>query len=429
MLLGLGIAILIIAYAYKKHFDSWINPASMFSILWGSILCLYSLKLFNIYNVSNKLLIIYIVGIGSFLIGCFPLKLSFGAVTSCKIDKRSEKRYVFSEKSRLIFLLLSIGAVVILCKRAINTIPFWSIGVSAVKSANVEGDISYTFFESILYTFFASPIELLSVFIVAIDFFFKRGFFANIQLILTILMLLFGYISSGSKFLLLMPIIIFGVVGFTYRYENKQRTDSQLKKSKKLQFWKKILLILFAFVISAFLIYMLSSKYSGWMESLYMYLVGCIPCSAHAIEDMSNGQYYYGMVSLNGLFRVISQIFAFIGIRLPYVSIMNEAYNSMLLYERAIYISPTVTYNAFISMFSYFYKDGGVLGVSIGSFVFGRVSYLGYRKLIIEKSVYSLLLYLYICYLIFFSIVRIQLYLAPATMLLIYIILVFRRKS
>ena len=428
MLLGMSAIILIIAYAYKRYFDSWLNPASIFSLLWGSILCLYSLKLFHIYDVPINTLVVYIVGISFFLIGCLPFKLYIRQVTLYRKKKTQRSLFDFNKNVRLFFLLLTIVATLILFSRAIKTLPFWFGGVALVKRANVEGYITYSALESMLYTFFANPIETLSVFVVAIDFFFERGSFSKLQAAFTILMILFGYISSGSKFLLFVPILAFSITYFTYKYENDRSYRKYSKIISKLPVWKKILIVIVAMIISLFLIYMLNMKYGGWLESLYMYFVGCIPCGSHAIEDMSNGTRYYGMVSFNGAFRVLSQIFAFIGIKLPYNSIMNDAYNSMLIYERAVNISPTVTYNAFISVFSYFYKDGGLLGVGIGSFIFGRISYLVYRKLISEKSAFSLLLYLFICYLILFSIVRMQLYLAPTVMLLIYINILFRRK-
>ena len=108
---------------------------------------------------------------------------------------------------------------------------------------------------------------------------------------------------------------------------------------------------------------------------------------------------------------------------------MNEAYNMIETYEKAIYISPTIKYNAFISIFTYFYKDGGLFFVILASFFFGRVSNNAFLHLINEKSIYSLLIYLFICYLILFSIVRSQLFLSPTVMTYIYIFLFFRKSK
>lgn len=429
MLFGIGIVILIISYAFKRYHHSWFNPASIFSAIWGMILCLYSLRLFQIFYVSNASIIVFIVGIGCFLIGCIPCSFSFGAKRLYKEYEARDWSFAFSKTTRLVFMILSIFALVILLIRAINTIPFWAGGVAAVKQANAEGYISYSSWLSILYTFFANPIVTLSVFVIAVDSFFNRGAFSKLQTMLTVCMLFLGYIATGSKFSLFVPVMAFLIVYFVYKYEKKELQEEKLSVLKKISLWKKIIIVVAAIIIISFLIYMLSLKYGGWLESLYMYLVGCIPCGDHAMKNMANGTYYYGMVSLNGIFRVFSQIFAFVGIRLPYTDFMNEAYNSMLIYERAINISPTVTYNAFISAFSYFYKDGGLVGVGFGTLLFGRISHCTYRRMLQERSAYSILLYLFVCYLIMFSIVRVQLFLAPTVMVLVYMIIFFRRRN
>lgn len=426
MLFGVGIILLIIAHMFRKFYVSWINPASIFSTVWGAIFLLYSLKLFQIYSVDNITIVVFLLGITSFLIGCAPVSFSVGREKSRRLIEEKRISYVFCTEARFAFLIVSIFATVIFIFRAIHTIPFWAGGVSAVKQANAEGYINNSSWINILYTFFASPIEILSVFVIAIDFFFERSKFSKIQMLMTLLMLVFGYIASGSKFLLFVPVVAFFIVFFVYRQDKKSQMNREI--FSKIPLWKKTFISMIFILIAVFLIYMLSKKYGGWIESVYMYLVGCIPCGDHAITDMLNGEHYYGMVSLNGVFRVISQILALVGIKAPYTLVMNDAYDSMLVYERAIKISPSVSYNAFISTFSYFYKDGGIWGVLIGSLIFGRMSYLAYRHLVREKSTYRLLVYLFVCYIIMFSIVRMQLFLAPTVMILVYIIIFFRRK-
>ena len=425
MLFGIGVFLFIIAYILKSYYKSWLNPGSMFSFLWGTIFILYSFKLFEIYSASINTLVIFTIGIISFLCGCIPVSFTLGK-RNLHIDYVPECwSFSFDVKTRIFFMLLSIFAMSILFIRAISILPYWVGGVSLVKQANAEGFITYSTWINILYTFFASPFVTLSVFVVAVDFFFERGAYSRIQLFVTVCMLIFGYIGSGSKFSLFVPMMTFAIVYHFYIKERRQDITQRIH----LSLGKKILIGIAIIGIGSFLIFMLNKKYGGWVESLYMYLTGCVPCGDNALMSMLDDGHYFGMVSLNGIFRVISQIFAFIGIKLPYSSYMNEAYDAMLVYEKAIYISPTVRYNAFISVFSYFYKDGGIIGVAIGSLVFGRISHLSYRRLIAEKSAYSLLLYLYICYLILFSIVRMQLYLAPVVMVWIYLQIFFKRRN
>lgn len=423
-----GIVLLIISFIFKKIYSTLINPASIFSLMWGIIFTLYSLKLFNIYSVENYVLFVYSIGVLSFIIGCIPVRFKIGERKSINKNNDGFNIFKLNQKQRFFLLLFSFITMIILLIKAYKVLPYWGGGVSSVKLANAEGYVLYPAWFDIIYTFFARPFEMVCVFVLAIDFFFCQNEYSKLQFIVTILIILFGYIATGSKFSLIIP-----VLSFVLMYEIYQKESSSIRNKKvlsnnlrKLSFNKKILILSISLTIILFIIYMLNQKYSGWKESIYMYLVGCIPCGGNALKNSANDNMYYSMVSFNGVYRVISTFFSVFGIKLPYVSYMNEAYNMIVTYERAVNISPTIKYNAFVSMFTYFYKDGGLFFVILASFFFGRLSTNAFFRLINKKSIYSILIYLFICYLILFSIVRSQLFLVPTVMTYIYINLFFR---
>ncbi|RHE34976.1 oligosaccharide repeat unit polymerase [Eubacterium sp. AM28-29] len=426
-----GIVLLIISFIFKNIYSTLINPASIFSLMWGIIFTLYSLKLFNIYSVENYVLFIYSIGALSFIIGCIPVRFKIGERTFINKNRDSLNNFNSNQKQRFFLLLFSFITMVILLIKAYKILPYWSGGVSSVKLANAEGYILYPAWFDILYTFFARPFEMVCVFVVAVDFFFGQSEYTKLQFMVTSLIVLFGYIATGSKFSLIIPVLSFVLVYEIYQKESNSTSNKKTFSNnlRKLSFNKKIIILSLSLMIILFIIYMLNQKYSGWKESIYMYLVGCIPCGGNALKNSVNNNMYFSMVSFNGVYRVISTFFTVFGIKLPYASFMNEAYNMIETYEKAIYISPTTKYNAFISIFTYFYKDGGLFFVILASFFFGRVSNNAFLHLINEKSIYSLLIYLFICYLILFSIVRSQLFLAPTVMTYIYIFLFFRKSK
>lgn len=431
MLFGLGLVILIIGWIYKAYYRTWLNPGSLFSLLWGGIFFLYACKLFQIYDVSINTIVIFCTGIISFLIGCFPIKLTIRLTNKAVVGNRQNQKFELGSTERKLFLLLSAIATFVLLIRALKVLPFWVGGARAVKQANAEGYVSYSSWLSILYTFLANPIQTLSVFVIAVDYFFGKDAYKKPQILLTLCMLVFGYIGSGSKFSLFVPIYSFSIVYLIYR-NKKHRNEKTCYYPNKISPIKRFLIAVLLLVLLVFIIYMMSQKKesNGFVGSLYTYLVGCLPCGDHAIIDMKNsGERYHGFVSLNGAFRVISYLFRLVGINLPYNFKMEEAYNSMILYEKAINITPTIKYNAFISIFAYFYKDGGIFAVIIGSLIFGRASHYIYRKYRDDQDEYSFLLYLFDCYLILFSVVRMQLFLSPANMVLFYMVLIFGKKT
>ncbi|WP_370835669.1 O-antigen polymerase [Clostridium tertium] len=427
MILFLGMFFLGISYVFKKQNKSWLNPGSLFAILWGTVFCLYSFKLFEINSVSDKTIVIFSAGVISFCIGYYPIKFTLGQKRLYKSYGLTYCGFKVPYRFRFLLLILSFITIAILAIRVVNTLPYWAGGVSFVKQANAEGYITYSSWVSILYTFLARPFETVAVFVAAMDFFFSRDSLARIQTFVTIIMIILGYLCSGSKFSLFVPVFSFILVYCVYK--SKKKTDGE--RVRGIPWWKKGLIVSVGLITIIFIIYMLNSKYDGnWLKSLYFYLVGCLPCGDNAILDMQKSNIsYYGMVSLNGFARVVAHAFSFIGVQVPYSSYMNEAYNSILSYEHAIYIAPDVPYNAFISLFAYFYKDGGLFAVILFSFIFGKLVSRMYERMMIEESAYSLLLYLYSCYLILYSIVRSQMYLVTSVMTLIYIILFFSRRK
>lgn len=425
MMFIIGSAFLVIACLFKKKCGAWFNPGSLFTVLWGTIFVLYSLHLFEIYTIETNTIIIFTMGISAFCLGFYPVKYLIGRVQLFKNYSEDENAFAFSIESRIVFSVLSFLTVIVLIVRATQILPYWLGGVASVKQANVEGFIKYPFIINVLYTFLAGPMETIAVFVAAVDFFFNRDKVAIMQTILAGIIVVLAYVCSGSKFLIVTLLLSFVLVYSIYRNSRKKNMMSM----KHLALWKKGLITITTGVAIIFLIYLLNNKYGTWYKSLYFYLVGTVPCGNNALENLSGEVKFHGMISFNGFARAISQALSVVGIKVPYQNYMNEAYNVMQAYEHAIYIAPGVHYNAFISMFSYFYADGGIIAVILLSFILGRCSSNVYYRLKEEKSAISMMLYLYICYLILYSMVRMQLYLVTSAMTLIYILLLFRKRG
>ena len=217
-----------------------------------------------------------------------------------------------------------------------------------------------------------------------------------------------------------MLILPFLLVYLIYSSVNKS-----LDKRFSLSRYKSLILIL-----TFFIVYLLQDKEGDWVRSLYFYLVGNVPFGDFAITHIENQDiYFYGFVTFNGLFRLFTILFKFIGVNFDFFNIVNEAYDSMLLFEKAVYISPTEQYNAFTSIFTYFYKDGGIYAVIVFSGFLGWLSKQVYRKLNYQLSYFNVLLYLVLCYVLFFSLVRIQTYNITVVLALFYAFLLFQGKE
>ncbi len=423
MIFIIGVAFFALAKKFRDKLHTWNNPGALFLLLWGSIFVGYSFRLFNIYSTDWYIILVFILGIISFSIGAYPKLYKLGKTTFEKDYEKSVEHFKIENSKRYIFLALSIIATVILIIRDIYILPFWSGGVSMVKWANIEGIIEYPRILQLLYSFYAYPIEIVSVFIMAIYLFFNKDFLGKIQIAVSMIMILASYIGSGSKFSLFIPILSVMVVHNIY---NNIHIFNM--KKEQMGILKKLLLVVLVVFVIISILYLLNQKSGGWIKNLYFYFVGCIPFGGYTINSTYGKSYYYGMVSLNGVFRMIALICSVFGIGMPYAGIMNKAYAEMQSFQKAIYITPTVKYNAFSTMFAYFYRDGGLIAVIVFSLILGLICKNVYNRLKKESSGYSLIMYLFIIYIILFGIVRIQTFLLQTIPIIIYIKVLFQER-
>ena len=128
---------------------------------------------------------------------------------------------------------------------------------------------------------------------------------------------------------------------------------------------------------------------------------------------------------MNGVLRVILQIPKLLGLIPGVWDILDSVYEFMMKFEETTYISDDIKYNAFISMFSYFYIDGGVFGVFLFSTLFGWLCSLLSKRAINAPTYQSCGLLLYTAILISNSMVRAQSFLVPPvmSMVLVYLLL------
>lgn len=68
--------------------------------------------------------------------------------------------------------------------------------------------------------------------------------------------------------------------------------------------------------------------------------------------------------------------------------ILNNANEIAVNWDSFVNIGPKLNYNSYVTLFLYFYKDAGILGVIIGSLLFGFVCGRTYKNLkqVLEKD-------------------------------------------
>lgn len=394
-----------ISYKCRKFRHSLLT---IFCGLWFLICFLYSFRFYDIYDVKSETLLMYTLGILFYFVGYVTYKEG-SKIRCCLQDSKYKWRV-------RILKLLSLLSIFVLVQKAILAIPIWlSGGVGDLKSDIIENNVlGLNFISEIIYTFVARPLIIVFV-IYSVILLLQRQKEKSI-FFLTFLMILLGYICTGSKFMIVEVITMSLTYIFIFSYNS---FFSIVRRNGKLFV---IILIIFGA-----LYFLLSAKGEGLNQSLYSYLCGCIPCSDNALDSIKRQPPFWGIATFNGFLRIISLPLSLIGLQ-ELKSILDLVFFYMLKFEETIMISPTIEYNAFISLFSYFYADGGLLGVVLISFLFGNISNRICSNAIYRPTYMNVSLLLFTSLLIYTSMVRANTFMVYYALPYLYIYYLIPRK-
>lgn len=387
------------------------SPLMVFCGLWFSIIILYSLRLYGIYNSNSLTLFIYVCGIGAFCMGYmfFQNNRSFNM-------KYYHKDLFVGTKHRFFMFLLYVS-IFFMVYRALRAIPLWVYGgAGAVKTELFRGDdLKGGGIENILYVYIMSPIQIASLIYVVISIFQKK-IDKRITFLCILLSILF-YIATASK----LVVSQFALMFFSYIVCIPSNSIYQLLKK-----YKSYLII--AVVIISAVVFLLSLK-GDLFRSIYFYLCGCIPMSDMALSTITSYPHFYGLITFNGIIRLIFAVPNFIGLGGSAATLIDYAFLFRQTFEKTTIVAPGQEFNSFISMFVDFYIDGGIWGVILLSFFFGGVSAKIKNMAFSKPSFFSIGLLLYVVYIIWTSMARIDIMMIYNVMALVMICLFFPKNS
>lgn len=410
ILLILSSLVTIISMRLKNYKRSLL---SIFSLLWFTIFFLYSFRLFGLYDCKDNTFLMYIIGILSFTFGYIIVssdKQNIHIKTSPELKEGKLRDYIL--------VVLSIVSVFVFVKKSILAIPYWLAGGAGdVKRAILMEDaLNAGSLLEILYTFVCKPIQIIMVIyaVVIIMGGLKQKYIVYLALGLTI----FGYLCSGSKFAIVEVVIM----TFAYFWLfTKLNFKALIKRYKAL--------VAGVFLIMILISILLSMKGEGFGQSFYSYLCGCMPCSDNAINYLLYDKDFYGLFSFNGALRALNLIPRYLGIGPDFKFVLDLVWEEIIRFESPTYIASDIRYNAFVSMFTFFYADGGYWGVFLLSMLFGVSCSLSLRYAYKNPNVRSCSIVLFLALLICQSMVRFQLAYAPNAMALIYIMVLLPKHK
>ena len=406
---------LLVLFIYVTHKKNYRNPLGVFVYLWSVVFFLYEFRYLPLYDIEPSTYMMYFIGISSvavgYLISSVLTKKTPATDTASSINIVSTSTHLKHDGvNRLIFLTLCGLSIASFGLRAYKAITYWiSGGIGELKSAIImDQALSISLFWDIVFTYIARPMQYV-VAIYFIELLLTKTRDKIVKLVAFCIIILY-FVASGSKFSL-AEYVIFMFAYFLYFPPEKNTQLSSIYK-KGMRFALFMIII----IIGA----MTLSSDNDVLGSLYCYLCGCLPHSDQALEKFTLLPPFLGGVSFNGFLTLIKTPLAIVGVLDNLQQYGAYCFETMNMLEETSYIGDGIRYNAFVSMFTYFYIDGGYPGVFILSLIFGilchRTFYYGKRRTSF-KSVGMLLLF---TYLIISSLIRSPFFLVTNVLSIFY---------
>ena len=404
------------------------NLLTIFCVLWGTIIIFSKLQLYGMKEVSDKAYIIVYIGCIMFCLGYLThmwwKKKGFRLVILRKYAKTfTGKLYTFNYKIILICELVILVFELMIAMRVIGIL---NSGSSYAVIHDMVGGYAETTllngaFENYIDSWMVMPCTFALIPICVLSFFEKCKYRRLIQII-GILDLILYILVHGGRIVLLYVLVYIAILYSIYDI----KIPAKLKRKLKLT----ILVVIGIVIILTFIRKGLSLRdQNAWdsvFSSIYQYFSVSMPLLDHWIKIADQQDILScGMAVLHGPLQFITTFTEKIGL---YFESFNRVSQFIDLTE-STFVSGLYThgvFNAFVSMFYFFYLDLRWFGVIFFSYLYGLFShfceYLG-RK----ENLYRTSLYLLIAQGVLKSFGRWEFYLVSYCLAFIYLRMFFKR--
>lgn len=379
MILIILILLLLFSLFFEKNLY---NPLSVFLIIWITILFLSNMKLYNMLPFSTRPYWIVLIGCFGYLCGYV-----FGKYALSKRKKNAEKqienKYIFNEKIikilnivlLLFYLAAALRVYISMRKYGMDYSSMRTLYVNGTKEQQIEMIFGSSMLKGLELLFFKPMLfSMLSISIARV--------FTNMKIdkqsIITIITLVLSVFVNFSRIVLVQiafcTLITYLTMGIKFSKEEKLKIKKIIKRYVLPGFI--VLLALFIFISSA----RQSNRINAlsFNEELYAYLSIPMPIMDYWIDYVDNNQIQtYGILYIRGALSVVDTFTNKLGFHIPGYLESTEIVNST---QNFLPIFPNNKYNAFTTLFYYFYVDWREVGVFICSAIYGILMAIAYYK-------------------------------------------------
>lgn len=374
-----------------------IHPVTILSLVWSIIMGLYQLNISSFNEISANTYFIIGSGIVAFSAGFCIFKATIrdkriviGNFRALKENEELSREHI---KYRFVWFLC-ISSIIVLLPEAINSLKILASGgtFETLRTNYSNGFSALNISILSLYrNYIVKPFCYIIYPICAIDFI--KGDKKKWLFIGTLMIALLSTLYEGGRVQFVYLAIHFVLIYILSGY--------QIMISKKV---KRVLIGLIA-VMVVVVAYITSSRGSSatFSQSILLYISGCVPLLDRHLTLLDfHPEYTYGLVAISGFLKPFFSLLENVGF--PYPAFL---YNIQHVFdvEQSISIGLNFHMNAYVSVFYYFFYDGGYVGSIIGMFIYGGIAWLIYRRI---SSIRGMLYYALFFQGLVFSMIRFQ---------------------
>ena len=391
---------MIIGLSYEKN---KINALTIFSGLWGIIIFLSSIRLYDLNKVQDSTYLLLTLGVLAFGIGYIFFRVFF----SQRLFRKEGNIRIYKLKYKLLYILCVVTIffylkdLILILNDVINNGKSLAYIRLLAQDTNSILYTSRSNVENFIRMMIVLPFVMVLQPVVAIDFICGKK--NKILLILNIVVLILRSLTDGSR-VMFIYFIMHLILVFMFSKDNYYKNIMKKNKSK--------IIMLFVVVIGIFFVYKTSISRSGenTLKNMYYYY-SIEPYMFEQWKDEVDDKNViaYGAASTNGfVFPTIYTIKNFLGLD----NYPEKWYKNIFLLINEtdknwkVITSGMTKANAYVSIFWFFYLDGKILGIVVGSLLYSMIIAYSYSKLKVEMNNKNLCIYLLLLQGVVFSFVR-----------------------
>lgn len=361
-----SILLLFIGILAWKHEGVIYNPLTAYSILWSLVVFLAGFQLYGMKNYESITIVIIFGGVLAYALGWF---INDKIIITCN----NNIEYVYTIRRSVVYIILLIAMLVYISLSVkVFVLLLQGYDYGYIRSLH-QGYVGKEYFDSslilVLNTTVLAP-SINAIFIITIIDGIQKKWNIKMLILVCADILLYAF-STAGRFIFINCIITVFVTLLIY----KIKINNKLKRKIRGII---IFLVLLVVLITVYRGIESSTGLDNIFTTIYIYLTGTIPLFDFWRKEIGEFK-AYGTVFFYGVLDICDSLIKYSG--LGEWDVLKEVTPYIKNTERFIKVFNNTSFNAFVSIFYYFYLDFGIIGVIFGDFLYGFFSKAIFKRI------------------------------------------------